>query len=200
MGTEPASDGAGSLEARKLELEVERLALDIASARRIRRFDLALRLMPSLTILVTVLGFLFTVWQYRDEQAKSRQAAERQAIRDADVSQREFMKPLLDQQQRLYFEAASAAATIATASNAEDRRQAEARFWVLYWGPLVMVESTEVSGAMKAFGRCVTGEDNCPPLEVRNRSLTLASTLEASILKTWNARPEEFMKGQFVYR
>jgi hypothetical protein len=193
-------DTGGQLDLRKQQLEVEKLALEVAAAKRLRRYELVLQLMPSLTIIVTVLGFAFTVWQYTNEQSKSRQAAEQQAIRDAEASQREFMKPLLDKQQQLYFEAATAAATFATSPDPKQRRDAENTFWALYWGPLVMVESTEVSGVMMAFGRCVSGEEMCTNPEVRNRSLKLASTLEQSILKTWNTKPEEFIKGQFVYR
>ncbi len=200
MDSDAGTGARVSMESRKLELEVEKLALDVASARRVRRFDLLLRLLPSLTIMVTVLGFGFSVWQYTSEQAKDRAAAERQAIREAEASQREFMKPLLNKQQELYFEAATAAAVIASSPDAGERAQAERKFWTLYWGPLVMVESTDVSGAMKAFGRCISGEDKCSGSDTQNRSLALASTLEASILKTWNARPEDFIKGQFVYR
>ena len=87
---------SASFVSRKVELEVEKLTLEVANARRTQRFDLVLRLLPSLTIMVTVLGFGFSVWQYYREQAKGRQAAERQAIREAEASQREFMKPLLE--------------------------------------------------------------------------------------------------------
>jgi hypothetical protein len=195
-----AEAASASLGSRKLELEVERLALEVANARRTQRFELILRLLPSLTIMVTVLGFGFSVWQYNREQAKGREAAERQAIREAEASQREFMKPLLDKQQQLYFEAATAAATIASSSVPAQRKQAEDKFWTLYWGPLVMVESTDVSGAMKKFGWCLSGVEKCSPSDLQDRSLALASVLDTSILKTWNARPDEFIKGQFVYR
>lgn len=200
MGIDHGAGAAASLDSRKLELEIEKLALDVASAREVQRFNLVLRLMPSLTIMVTVLGFGFSVWQYSSEQSKGREAAERQAVRDAEASQREFMKPLLDKQQQLYFEAATAAATIASSADAAQRRQAEATFWMLYWGPLVMVESTDVSGAMKAFGRCISGAEKCTGADLQNRSLALASALEASILRTWNTRPGDFVRGQFVYR
>jgi hypothetical protein len=209
-----ADEGANArsaLELRKLELEVEKLRLDVANATRVSRFEPALRLLPTITILVTVLGFAFSVWQYRAEQGRNRLAAEQQAAREASeradrtrkeeqISQREFMKPLLEKQQQLYFDAASVAATIASSPDPAERRKAEGRFWTLYYGPLVMVEGRDVSGAMKAFGRCVTGEDKCGTDEIKQRSLKLASTLETSMLKTWNAKPEEFIQGQFVYR
>ena len=202
-------------ELQKLRLEIQKLTLDVASARKFARLDSALRLLPTATILVTVLGFMFSVWQYRAEQAKNREASVQQAANDAteraerarkdtETAQREFMRPLLEKQQELYFDAATAAATIASSKDAAERRKAESKFWILYRGPLVMVESTDVSGAMKKFGRCLTdfkpAEDNCDAGELHERSLALASTLETSMLKTWNAKPDEFIKGQFVYR
>jgi hypothetical protein len=63
MEKEARAAARASLESRKLELEVEKLSLDVVSARRIQQFELVLRLMPSLTIMVTVLGFGFSVWQ-----------------------------------------------------------------------------------------------------------------------------------------
>jgi hypothetical protein len=76
-------------------------------------------------VLVTVLGFTFTVWQYRVEQHKNRVATEQRSIKDAaeraeqapkdtETARRSFMRPLLEKQQQLYFEAAVAAATIAS--------------------------------------------------------------------------------------
>ncbi len=198
-------------ELEKLRLEIAKLTLDVGNASRFAPWEMPLRLLPTITILVTVLGFLFTVWQYQSEQAKSRYASQQQAIDDArerterarketETAEREFMKPLLEKQQELYFEAAAAAATIASTNDVAERRRAEGRFWVLFWGPLVMVESTEVSGAMKRFGACLSQPDACSHQEIKDRSLALASTLETSLLNTWNARPEDFIKGQFVYR
>ena len=40
----------------------------------------------------------------------------------------------------------------------------------------------------------------CDAQEKRKRSLALASALETSLLNTWNAKPEDFTKGQFLYR
>ena len=168
--TEALDPNRPEAELQKLRLEIQKLTLDVASARKFARLDIALRLMPTATIAVTVLGFMFTVWQYRTEQAKNRLASEQQAVRDAteraerarkdtETAQREFMKPLLEKQQELYFDAATAAATIASTRDAAERRKAEERFWILYRGPLVMVESTDVSGAMKKFSWCLTGQD-----------------------------------------
>jgi hypothetical protein len=52
-------------ELQKLRLEIQQLQIDIANSERLRRFDLAMKLVPAVAVLVTVLGFVFTVWQYR---------------------------------------------------------------------------------------------------------------------------------------
>jgi hypothetical protein len=163
--------------------------------------------LPTLTVLVTVLGFTFTVWQYRVEQQKNRVATEQRSIKDAaeraeqarkdtETAQRSFMRPLLEKQQQLYFEAAVAAATIASSNDSTERHSAEAKFWVLYYGPLVMVEAKDMDEAMVNFGRCVSGDEKCSRDDLKNRSLGLASTLEASMLKAWNAKPNEFTRNR----
>ena len=181
-------------------MEKPKLSREAADKERLSGLEFMLRVLPAITVLVTVLGFVFTVWQYRSEQNKNRIAALQQSEKDNETAQRAYMKPLLEKQQQLYFEAATAAATIASTHDPVERRKAEANFWVLYWGPLVMVEGQDVSGAMKRFGNCLSGADKCNDEVLKQRSLALASTLEASMLKTWNAKPEDFTKNQFSYR
>jgi hypothetical protein len=198
------------VELQKLRLEVQKLQIEIASAEKLQRLNMFLQLLPTVTVLVAVLGLVFTVWQYRSEQQERRTAIEAQsakdkverderARKDGDAAQREFMKPLIEKKQALYFEASAAAATIASSSDVRERSKARDTFWRLYYGPLVMVESTEVSGAMKHFGGCL-GRVQCSADEIKNRSLALASALETSMLKTWNAKPDEFTNNQFIYR
>jgi hypothetical protein len=64
---------------------------------------------------------------------------------------------------------------------------------------LVMVEAKDVDEAMVNFGRCVSGDEKCSRDDLKNRSLGLASTLEASMLKAWNAKPNEFTRNQEGY-
>ena len=61
---ENTTDTRAAIELQKLKLEVQRLELEVANTTRMRRFELLLRLLPTVTILVTVLGFAFSVWQY----------------------------------------------------------------------------------------------------------------------------------------
>jgi hypothetical protein len=206
--TDPARSEA---ELQKLRLEILKLQIEVASSERLQRLNLTIKLLPTVTVLVTVLGFVFTVWQYRSEQREKRASIDAQsakdkverddrARKDSDSAQREFMKPLIEKQQALYFEAAGAAATIASSSDVRERSKARDTFWRLYWGPLVMVESKEVSGAMTHFGNCLGGVEKCNADEIKNRSLTLASALETSLLKTWNTKPAEFTNNQFLYQ
>src|SRR5580765_1297232 len=192
-----------AMELEKLGLEVERLSIEISKAKRGNSIDSLVRLTPLITVVLAVFGLVFTVYQYKVEQRNNRIAHEQQLDkeareradrdqRDAVLAQREFMKPLLEKQQQFYFEASSAAAIIAASNNPEEQRKAEVTFWKLYWGPLVFVESTEVSGAMKKFGNCLSHIEDCDDADLKDRSLALASTMEESILKTWKARPEDF--------
>jgi|SRR5882672_1752572 len=187
------------VELQKLRLEVLKLQIDVASSEKLQRLNLVLQVLPTVTVLLAVIGFVFTVWQYRSEQQERRAATVLQSTKDSESAQREFMKPLIEKQQALYFEAASAAATIASTSDVKERKKATDTFWRLYWGPLVMVESMEVSGEMKEFGHCLDGSQRCAAAE-KTLSLALASALETSMLKTWNEKPEEFTNNQFIYR
>jgi hypothetical protein len=143
-----------------------------------------------ITALVAAAGFLFGVFQYQKQQALNRTST-------AESRDREFIHPLWEKQLALYFEASEAASTIATTTDPEQRRKAEAKFWMLYWGPLVLVETPEVSGAMKKFGECLTGETKG---DLRNLSLELASALQSSVTQGANLRLVEFSKGKFDYR
>lgn len=109
--TEALDPNRPEAELQKLRLEIQKLTLDIASARKLARLDVALRLMPTAAIAVTVLGFMFTVWPRPSRPLATRLSAGK-----------------------------------------------------------------------------------------NDRSLALVSTLETSMLNTWNAKPDEFIKGQFVYR
>ena len=201
-GSSPNDEAAvrSAVELEKLKLEIEKLKADIAKSGQRQILDLLMRFTPLISVLIAVFGVTFSVYQYNAEQRKNRIAREEQSKKEASAAQREFMKPLLEKQQQLYFEASTAAATIASSSNPDERRKAEDAFWKLYWGPLIFVESKEVSAAMKKFGNCLDRTEDCDASALKNRSLTLASTMETSMLNTWNAKPDEFVQNQFLYR
>ncbi|MFY9608628.1 MAG: hypothetical protein WAU45_08460 [Blastocatellia bacterium] len=192
------------LETEKLKLEIERLTKEGARVRSLAGY------VPLISVLVTVAGFGFGIYQYRAQQIQNRQSQERlakqdsearaaQSVRDKENAQREFMKPLLEKQLALYFEASSAAATVARTTDQAERKKAIDTFWRLYSGPLVIVESMEVSKAMKRFSRCLDGTENCDQAEMNDRALALATAFQTSMLKSWNMKPEDFASDKFQY-
>jgi hypothetical protein len=60
-----------------------------------------------------------------------------------------FKRPFWEKQLELYTEATSAAAILCSASDEDDWAKAKKEFLRLYFGPLCLVESDEVAGAMK---------------------------------------------------
>lgn len=192
------------LETEKLKLEIERLKREGARVRSMSSY------VPLISVLVTVAGLGFGIYQYRAQQIQNRESQERlanqereartaQSVKDKDNAQREFMKPLLEKQLALYFEASSAAATIARTTDQLKKKKAIDNFWRLYSGPLVIVESMEVSGAMKRFSRCVDGTEMCDQAEMNDRALALATAFQKSMLRSWNLKPEHFAADKFQY-
>jgi hypothetical protein len=101
---------------------------------------------------------------------------------DADA---EFRKPLWAKQLELYFEACKAASTIAVSPpRAEQRHEEEKTFWMLYWGPLALIEDEEVARAMVKFGDRLDAHADSE--ELKELSLKLAKSCRQSIGSTWN--------------
>jgi hypothetical protein len=200
---EPQLERQG-LETDKLRLEVAALKRQSAQGRSVSSY------VPLISVLVTVAGFGFGIYQYRAQQIQNREsqerlarqeneARERQADRDRENAQREFMKPLLDKQLSLYFEASATAAMIVKTTDEAERKKAINNFWRLYYGPLVMVENTSVSGSMKSFGSCLDGTDQCNENDLRDRALALATSLQRALLNSWNLKPGDYTKDKFQY-
>ena len=184
----------------KLRLENEKLRLELEALRKGQGLRLIMPFTPLITILVAVAGFAFGIYQYRAQQQANRTAMAAQSKKDTDAAQREFMKPLLQNQLSLYLQAASAAATISSSTDPAEKKKAMNDFWRLYEGPLIMVESKEVSGAMVDLGKCLDGSESCTDAEISKRSHALASRMQESILKSWNTNPENFASDKFSYR
>ena len=193
----------------KITLENERLRLELSNLKRGHKLVL-LPYLPLITVLITMAGFGFGIYQYRAQQKANREAQadqskrdfearEAQSKRNMEEAQRDFMKPLLQNQLTLYLQASSAAATISHSTDPDERKKAVNEFWRLYDGPLIAVESKEVSGAMARFGSCLTGE-NCDSDELSQRSRALGSRIQESLLKSWNTNPENFATDKFHYR
>lgn len=201
-----------TLENKKLKIENKKLAFELENLHRGKRISPVVPYLPFITILITLAGLGFAVYQYTAQQQANREAQVQQSIKAAEAqalqskketqsAQQEFMKPLLQNQLSLYLQATTAAATIAHSTDPTERGKAINDFWRLYDGPLIMVETQEVSGAMVQFGKCLDKTESfCDENEMTTRARALASRMQESILKSWNTNPENFTSDKFIYR
>lgn len=129
---------------------------------------------------VAVVAVAVGVWQYRL------------------TSQSEFIRPVREAQLRLYQEASSAAAQIATLPReSSEWTKAKQEFLRLYYGPLAIVESFDhaiehnerltVEDAMVIFKSCLDDEKRCNELDadLPGLSLALAHSCRESLGRSW---------------
>ena len=121
-----------------------------------------------LTLLTAVLG----IWQFTAQQ--------RQANR----------QPFLQKQLELSFQATETAGRLASETNPIEWEKARITFWVLYWGPLSIVENPAVEGATFDLGKLVPKEPvNAPKLPMTSLgvpSYRLAHAVRDLVLASWN--------------
>ncbi len=178
------------LELEKLRGEVRKLELEVRSLSRTTKWDdRAVKFTPILSVLIAAAAVAGTIWQYQAQGA-----------RQAELSRREEMKPLLDRQTELYMEASHVVARLAQAPSPSERPVADVRkFWELYNGPLIIVESHGVSGAMKDFGECLGPVADCSAGMLHARSRALSTAILKSIGADSGMTPAEFAATRFHY-
>jgi hypothetical protein len=93
----------------------------------------ALEVLSKLAPIGALAVFLFGIWKYRSSSEQS------------------FKRPFWEKQLELYVEATSAAAILCSATVEDDWAKAKQEFLRLYFGPLCLVESNEVAGAMHSI-------------------------------------------------
>lgn len=200
MAQDAPEQSLPSAQLERVQLENDKLRLELAALRKGKPwYHLPTQIVPIVTALVAIGGFWWGIVQYRNEQAKNRLEQKEQSDRQQVVAQREFMKPWLESQRETYSQALSAAAAVANAGDAKTRAQAAEDFWRLYQGKMVLVETMSVSGAMKSFGKCLSGEDVCSKKEMNTRCRALASALAGSMAATAKMTYEQFVANQFQY-
>jgi hypothetical protein len=180
------------LQLEKLRLEVEALRHEHAWDRRLGRW------LPLISTLVPVVALVLTVQQFTAQQRDATEARRRQTDADSVASERAFMEPVLTRMMDTYFEASGAAATVASARDAATRQRAVDAFWRLYQGPLVMLESPEVTRRMVAFGDCLKRGAACADTLPR-LSRALASSLQQDLFSSWRLRPAEYAQRSIDY-
>ncbi len=123
------------------------------------------------------------IWQFSEDSR-----------RRAENAQFESRKPFLVKQMELCFQASEVAATLASSTNLENWRQAKETFWMLYWGPLSVVETPlggeqgPVEKQMVVFGGVLEPLQDNPtlPLEsLEQESLDLAHKCRELIFDSW---------------
>jgi hypothetical protein len=120
------------------------------------------------------------------------------------TSQNEFLKPIRETQLKLYVDASSAAASLATLPvDSKEWKDARADFLRLFYGPMAIVENYEsdpgqsseaitVERAMIAFKECLD-DASC---EKRNYALALAHTCRVSLGTSWGFDYKE-LEGKY---
>lgn len=120
---------------------------------------------------VTLITLSVGIWQYADKQA--------QTNRD------QFLRKQLD----VMFSASEATAQLATLRDAGKWMEARDKFWLLYTGPMVLVEDPKVAAAMIAFGKAVDAAglppDTLPRPELLDPSIAVSEAARDLILRSW---------------
>jgi hypothetical protein len=187
-----------ALENKKLELEISQVE------GKKPRYQTLLQLLPIIPAIIATAGFLWGVKQYLDEQEASRVARTEQARREEQTAEREFMQPWLKSQRETYLAALEAATIAANATDPVKRTRAEEDFWRLYHGKMILVETTQVSDAMRQFGLGIGGEDGDQPRpskrELNRLCRILGTAMAESMAATAKVTYREFAASQFKYR
>jgi hypothetical protein len=134
-----------------------------------RRIDIGIKL---ITAVLAIIGAGMGLWKY------------------FDAAEKEFRKPYWERQISFYFQATSSAAILATSHDQKTLKEAEAKFWELYWGPLALVEDRRVEAAMVRYGDCLE-DKKCNGNSLQQLSLNLAHTCRQSLGASWNLKLEE---------
>jgi hypothetical protein len=128
-----------------------------------------------LTMIGTIVAFCWGAYQFILTQ---RGQAETRRI--------EATRPFLDRQLKLYTDATQATATMATSASRDEIAAARSKFFLLFWGELVMVEDSNVESAMVEFRNALIAGKEGPELE--QLSLTLARSCRNSLAQSWGVK------------
>ena len=162
----------------KLRLEIADLKWKVKWVYRVAQF------VSVITAFVAVAAFVVSLRQFNSQQ------------------EQEFKKPMWDKQLGLVFEVSDVAATIATLPpDSEERKKAEARFWQIYYGPIVLGENQELFQGMIDFGNCLKSGPDCESEAQRSSrlpilSLNLTNKGRATLGLTWKINFDDLYKGK----
>jgi hypothetical protein len=101
-------------------------------------------------------------------------------------------QPFLQKQLELTFQTSETASQLATLTNPDDWEKARLKFWLLYWGPLSVVEDRNVETEMVKFGQLVPAQPvanpKLPMTSLEVPSYNLAHALRDLVLISWDVK------------
>jgi hypothetical protein len=122
--------------------------------------------------ILTLVTALIGIWQFTVQQSQS--------------NRQQFLQKQLE----LAFQASESASRLATLTEPAEWEKARQTFWILYWGPLSIVENRAVESAMVEFGKGVPPEPvsnlKLPMASLQVPSYELAHALRDLVLDSWN--------------
>ena len=139
-----------------------------------------------LPVAAAVIGALWAGFLYFDGRAEKAREAQAVAARQAAEARMKAEQPLAERKLKLLTEAASVAATLASAPmDSEAWKAAEARFLSLYLGELSTVEGPDVEDRMVKFRRALDAHKTEPTPEtahdLEQASVRLARAVRAEL-------------------
>jgi len=118
---------------------------------------------------IALAGAFLGASKYLAETARSNEAALVEAH-----------KPFMQKRQEVYYDLVRATATIGNKAVDDPARiEAEAQFWLLFWGALPLVADLQVGGAVNRFSEALDNPQD--GVELRNASMDLAQACRASL-------------------
>ena len=155
--------------------------------------DTLIKIFP---ILVAVVGGLWTLNTYFDNQRQASQAEQAAREKEQRSQLLQAQAPFLEHRWKAYIETSGVAGALVALEPADPAwAQAEKRLWELYWSELAMVETPVVESAMVDFGRklaaveAALGKNQATLGNARDQlnasALMLARALKESIQSSW---------------
>src|SRR4029077_5657753 len=131
-------------------------------------------------------GGTFAVFKYIDAKALS----DKQFQTNRLIS---LQKPYLDRQTELYIETSKVVGKLLTLlKNTNDWKDADARFWALYYGELAMVEHCEVQTAMRSFGDQLKNAEHSGAVDTKEllgaSAIRVGHALRTGMTESWTGQ------------
>ena len=183
------------------QAELDKLRLEIRSLEKKEDWEHKIgRYVPLLSVLITVAGFTFGIYQFTEQQ---RNAAERAIVehklriaqlesdleRDRAARMKEFHKLMTERQVELYNEVARATGIITVTENPDVKRSEIEKLSLLTNGPMQLLAATNVLRAVSKFRTCLAKQ--CSQEELLKSSLELTKQMRISLARSY----QEGVKG-----